>query len=227
MQGGSRSLTPGRRRKLRRRRRRRANPPIEVRRRRRLARRPTCSPWWSRATLEILAFEGGMPDEYRFTRRFEGSALVYSGSVIVPDINVERRIAVVLRGPPSTTRPVVMADGPTRSRHRFRWARPTSLCIWFGADAPVLQWTPRDRLCGLIDMARLHLLKEYWWRATGTWESPEVHRESRRSSERGRRARYTASGIATRERCWCGRGRYSQCHGRLPDDEEKSLLGLD
>lgn len=184
-----------------------------------------------RSQLELVAIESGLPAEYAdFTRRVAGNSIVYAGTVEVPDIGVKRRIAIVFSGPPSRTRPVVMSDGPTRSRHRFRWARPTSLCIWYGRDHPSLRWRFEERLVGLIDMARVHLLKEYWWRATNSWESPEVHseptNERARRAARRREAVRRAPRISDRERCWCGKRRYRNCHGRLTAADELQALGL-
>jgi hypothetical protein len=125
-------------------------------------------------------------------------------------------------------RPIVMADGPRESRHRFGWSRPTSLCLWFARDRPELRWNPKDGLIGLIDLARLHLIKEAWWRATGSWPGLEHHpfpgsnekrQVSSRSSERRRK-------LLIRERCWCGSGRYSGCHEAISQGEELSALRL-
>ena len=52
------------------------------------------------------------------------------------------------------------ADGPTRSRHRFYWSRPSSLCLWFASDHEGRRWTLKDGLVALIDLARLRLIKE-------------------------------------------------------------------
>jgi hypothetical protein len=54
----------------------------------------------------------------------------------------------------------VGADGPTRSRHRFYWSRPSSLCLWFASDHEGRRWTLKDGLVALSDLARLHLIKE-------------------------------------------------------------------
>lgn len=210
------------------RRRRRPNPPLAVRKRRK-ARGRRRQNWWAHAALELAGFESGLPPEYVFTRRLVGQAVVYNGTVVVPEIGIERMLAIVLRGPPSKRRPLLFADGPVRSRHRFRWARPTTLCIWFGRDCASLRWRPEHRLVGLIDLARRHLLQESFWRAEEVWDAPEVHAEPR-GSEQGR-GRATGlmmrrKRLRDREPCWCGAGRYRNCHGASAPDDELAALGF-
>jgi hypothetical protein len=71
------------------------------------------------------------------------------------------------------------ADGPTESPHRYgpprkdRNRRP-SLCIWYPDDPAERRWIPRDGLLTLIEMARVHLFKEAWYRETGEWLGDEV-----------------------------------------------------
>jgi hypothetical protein len=185
-------------------------------------------PWWAHSRLEIAAFESGLPPEYAFTRRVVGRALVYNGAVTVPEIGVTRRLAIVLRGPPARTRPIVFTDGPTRSRHRFRWARPTTLCMWYARDHQQLRWRLEHRLVGLIDLARRHLLKESFFRATGAWDAPEIHAEPRGSEQRREdvQSALRTSFLRDRERCWCGAGRYRRCHGARAYEDELAALGL-
>lgn len=51
---------------------------------------------------------------------------------------------------------------------------------WDPSDPPELRWLPEHRLVGLIEMARLHLFREEYWRRTGGWDGgewlgPEIH----------------------------------------------------
>lgn len=83
---------------------------------------------------------------------------------------------------PALTR--VYADGPTESPHRYapypkdRRQRP-SLCIWDPGDPADQQWVPNDGLLSLIEMARIHLYKEAYWRETGEWLGEEVPHNQR------------------------------------------------
>jgi hypothetical protein len=178
--------------------------------------------WWDERRLEFGTLEHGLPPEYQHFERVQiGRALVYRGEVDLDPIGTRRRLTVIFPGPPSTTRPIVMASGPTRSRHRFRTYRPTSLCIWYASDHRDLQWRLEDGLTGLIDLARRHLVHEAWWRETGRWEGPEVHREATSSSTTLARKRLH------RARCWCGsKQAYRVCHGAIPAELELQLLGL-
>lgn len=171
-----------------------------------------------------------MPAEYRdFRRRVVGNAIVYNGTVNLDTIGVERRLALIFPGPPSRTSPIVMADGPTRSRHRFYWSRPSSLCLWYSGDPSSMRWTLRDGLGTLIDLSRVHLVKEAWWSVSGTWSEYERHRESPRGNEQ-RPLDPKPSRIdrlrRDRQRCWCGRGRYVSCHGATDERVELEALGL-
>jgi hypothetical protein len=187
-------------------------------------------PWWQRWPLEVLALEQRFPTEYagEFFRKELGKALIYFGEVEVPHTGQIRKIAMVFPGPPSRFRPVVMADGPKTPRHRFGNYRPDPLCIWFSPDPDGMKWTLHDGLVGLIDLTRLHLFKEAWFRATGSWPGPEVHLrpELRAGGRPSIRKQPRAALRRHRQRCWCGQKRYSTCHGRIDPDEELEILGL-
>jgi hypothetical protein len=176
--------------------------------------------------LEWLALESGFPEEYaNFRRRSIGKALVYSGEVDVGDAGT-RRLALIFPGPPSRVSPIVMADGSRKSRHRYRWSRPTSLCIWYPSDPPPQRWTIEERLHGLIDRARVHLLKEAWWRVYGHWPSPEVHHEPRGTERRITSSERRRIERLDRQRCWCGSKRYAACHGAIDAEAELRQLRL-
>ncbi|MDQ3668904.1 MAG: hypothetical protein M3377_01260 [Actinomycetota bacterium] len=88
---------------------------------------------------------------------------------------------------PALTR--VYADGPTDSPHRYAphhkdpLQRP-SLCIWYPDDPPEQRWLPRDGLLMLIEMTRVHLFKEAYYRETGEWLGKEVSHHQRPRSKR-------------------------------------------
>lgn len=88
-----------------------------------------------------------------------------------------RRIRIVFKAKEPASCVEVSADGPTESPHRYDERR---LCMWYPADPPELRWLPEHRLVGLIEMARLHLFREEYWRRTGgqdggEWLGPEIH----------------------------------------------------
>ena len=117
-------------------------------------------PWWKTAELELATLERGLPAEYaHFKRAVIGRALVYRGEVELDPVPVRRRLTVIFPGRPSTTAPIVMADGPQTRRHRFHTYRPTSLCLWYAGDHPGMRWQLQDGLVGLIDTARVHLVQ--------------------------------------------------------------------
>jgi hypothetical protein len=188
--------------------------------------RHSLRPWWQTHHLEFVTLESnGLPEEYEgFERVRIGRALVYRGEVELDPLDVRRRLAVIFPGPPSRVSPIVMASGPRRSRHRFtRTFRPTSLCIWYAPDHPELRWHLQDGLALLIDLARVHLIREAWWRETRHWDGPEVHRDPNPNLSVSRTARLRHE----RRKCWCGTGhRYTGCHGAMSNDDELVLLGL-
>lgn len=189
-------------------------------------------PWWDRWPLEWAALERTMAEAYpHFARLRIGRTLVYHGRVDLHPIPVQRRLTILFPDRPRHRSPIAMADGPTSSRHRYRWSRPTSLCLWHPRDSDRMRWTPRHGLVTLIDLARLHLVKEVHWRVTGEWPGLEVHsspqgpagNEQRPATDsRAARARRETA----RQHCWCGRGRYQNCHGAIPPEQELELLGL-
>lgn len=200
-----------------------------LRRQRRQSRGPASAVWWTHRRLEVAALESGLLEAYPGFRKWRvGSALLYGGEVELDTLNRTRRIVIVFPGHPGKARPIVMADGPRRSRHRFTWSRPTSLCLWYSGDHKSLRWTPDDRIVGLIDLARLHLIKEAWWRATGTWPGLEYHRSPTGDEQRsGRSFTQSVRKQLSRQRCWCGTDPYELCHKTLPLEEELKLLGLE
>ena len=199
----------------------------------RLARRRVrAMPWWQKWPLEFHALFAGLPPEYEhFEVRVVGRALVCNGTVEIDDVGT-RLVTAIFPGRPSRVRPVVMADGPERSRHRFHRYRVSDLCLYFSRDPVSLRWTLKQRMTGLLDITRLHLLKEAWWRVTNDWPSAEVHRDpDERRSSIGKRDGGEARGRSRRLRherrmCWCGRPRYTRCHGALDTTRERGVLGL-
>lgn len=77
--------------------------------------------------------------------------------------------------------PTIYTDGPDESPHRFAPVRKdprSSLCIWHPHDPPERRWIPRDGLLSLIEMVRIHLFKEAYWREKHVWLGDEApHRQ--------------------------------------------------
>ncbi len=72
--------------------------------------------------------------------------------------------------------PVILADGPTDSPHRFGDFGRRRLCVWYQDDPPESRWTHEDGLLHLLGLIRAHLFREAWWRETGRgeWLGPQV-----------------------------------------------------
>ena len=86
-----------------------------------------------------------------------------------------------------------------------------------------MRWRLQDGLAVLIDLARVHLVRETWWRETGRWDGPEVHRDPNPKVDMSR----TAKKRHERRKCWCGSGhRYTSCHGSIRAEQELAILGL-
>jgi hypothetical protein len=191
---------------------------------RRLRRRIAWSraPWWERWPHELLRLEYDLPPEYgHFTCTRLGDALVYRGKIELDGLGITRKIAIVVPRRPSIYSPYVMADGPRPTRHRWNDFRPTRLCLWYARDPKGMRWTLEDGLVRLIDLARVHLIRELWFMSTGTWPAPEHHQPPNR-----RGTDHKDALTRERRRCWCGRGRYAGCHGAVAPEDELVALGI-
>jgi hypothetical protein len=98
----------------------------------------------------------------------------YRFSATVPVEGYEsRRVTVLFRGRSPST-PVVIADGPDDSPHRYvKGADRRQLCLWYPGDPAEQRWLPTDGLLALFGIATMHLFKEAWWRETGEWVGEE------------------------------------------------------
>ena len=126
-------------------------------------------PWYGRFT-ERLEFEREARSTFHITTRFgSGSGYTLSLTVDVPHYEPRRLRIVFDRN--HTDVPRVFADGPTRSKHRYK---DESLCMWYPRDPKKLRWVRSDGLIALIGHAIAHLFREAWWRETGEWPGPEA-----------------------------------------------------
>jgi hypothetical protein len=113
------------------------------------------------------------PDFVSHRRQLPGG-VCYSFSATVRVEGYEaRRVTVLFQGRyPSS--PIVLADGPTDSPHRYTYGGDRRrLCLWFPGDPAELRWIPEDGLLALFGIATMHLFKEAWWRETGQWLGQE------------------------------------------------------
>ncbi|QNE35885.1 hypothetical protein [Leifsonia shinshuensis] len=67
--------------------------------------------------------------------------------------------------------PRVFVDGPTDSPHRFD---DGSLCMWFPQDPAERRWVLSDGAEALLAHIAAHLLREEWFRVTGSWAGEEL-----------------------------------------------------
>lgn len=145
---------------------------------------PPRRPSWEQNYALRLRFEGAANAIYpamrcRAVGRRKYARLVYI--LTVPVVEYEPRVIEMhfrrTSEAPELTR--VYADGPADSPHRYRphfkdSMRRPSLCIWYPDDPPEQRWVMSDGLLSLIEMTRVHLFKEAYWRETGEWLGEEV-----------------------------------------------------
>ena len=102
-----------------------------------------------------------------------GPTKLTTGSRYVVTVEVpfyEPRVVTIVFPPLSQT-PIVLADGPPTSPHRYD---DGELCIWFPGDPPAMKRRFSHGLLDLLDAIRAHLFREAWWREHHEWLGPEV-----------------------------------------------------
>jgi hypothetical protein len=145
---------------------------------------PPRRPSWEQNHALRLRFERAAYSAYPALRRSTTGHRKYARviyRVLVPVCDYEPR-TIELHFRPTTPEPAltrVYADGPAESPHRYAPhykdpLRRPSLCIWYPDDPPDLRWVPSDQLVTLIEMTRVHLFKEAFYRETGEWLGEEV-----------------------------------------------------
>jgi hypothetical protein len=138
---------------------------------------------WEQNLPLRLRFERGAAAAYpgltgRAIGRRKNARIAYGCTVPLVEGYESRRIEFCFS---RTTRrpeaPVIYADGPEDSPHRFMPSgkdprRP--LCVWYHGDEPDQRWLPEDGLVSLIELVRIHLFKEAYWREKAVWLGEEV-----------------------------------------------------
>ena len=132
-------------------------------------------PWYGEDRTRLL-FEGRARDFFptlkRQPKRLDGK----EGCSYIVDIDVPfyevRRVEVFFRKGGWRDVPIILADGPTGSPHRFADSDRRRLCVWHPHDPPEQRWTFQEGLLPLLGLVKLHLFREAWWRETGEWLGP-------------------------------------------------------
>lgn len=132
--------------------------------------------WLANVPLRARLSEGAKrtyPDfAHRRQRKSDGFGYYFSATVPVEGFESRRVVILFLGRSPIT--PIVFADGPDDSPHRYiDGADRSRLCLWFPEDPVEQRWVPEDGLLALFGMATMHLFKEAWWRETGEWAGEE------------------------------------------------------
>jgi hypothetical protein len=100
--------------------------------------------------------------------RLHGGGFAVAVTVVPPGVPPRRvRISFARAGEV----PLVNADGPPESKHRYR---DGELCMWYPDDPPELRWARPDPPGELLGLIVLHLVREEWWRRTGEWLGDEA-----------------------------------------------------
>jgi hypothetical protein len=165
---------------------------------------PWTPPAWFERPAQRIRFEhdlaayGVRPRRGRPNRRHRGGYQV-AVTVVPPGVDPRRVTITFSRVVPET--PIVHADGPTDSPHRYN---DGALCMWYPWDPPGARWRRRDGAGALLGQIVAHLLREEWWRRTGEWVGDEVPHRDREpgqddqpdvSTGRGRAPPRTADGL--------------------------------
>jgi hypothetical protein len=139
-------------------------------------------PWWSRFR-DRVTFDAEARHEHPDLRASKHSGtrdrgLRYCLQLEVPHYQTVVDVEILFRVRDEWY-PRVRVTPSDYSPHRFS---DGSLCIWHRRDPNRERtWVVADGLLALIDLIRVHLFKEAWWREYGEWLGPQVsHGSSKR-----------------------------------------------
>ena len=132
---------------------------------------------WPDRLVDRLHFERGARSAYTALHGEAAGHAVdggfrYSAIVEIPFYEA-RRVTIIFHK--RSLSPLVFADGPSESPHRFDNG---ALCMWHPDDSSSMRWRFKNGLLDLLDAIRAHLFREAWWREHGEWLGPEVPHES-------------------------------------------------
>lgn len=132
---------------------------------------------WPARVTDRLRFERGARIAYPSLRGGPAKRLASGGFRYTVDINVPfyETHAVTIIFPPHSRTPKVLANGPSRSPHRYD---DGSLCMWHPRDPPSQRWRFDDGLLDLLDAITAHLFREAWWREHDEWLGPEISHDA-------------------------------------------------
>ena len=127
-------------------------------------------PWFGN-DRERVRFEAAARQALPHFEVRTGTGRTYLFDIAVPHFGVSRRVTIEFTNQKPTI-PVIRADGPSDSPHRYS---DGSLCIWDWRGPGHERWEVRDGLLHLVGLIQVHLFKEAWWReAKEPWLGPEA-----------------------------------------------------
>lgn len=126
---------------------------------------------WPERIADRLRFERGARAAYPDLRGGPTKRTTGFRYVVTVEVPFYEPRVVTIIFPPRSHTPIVLADGPPASPHRYD---DGGLCMWFPGDPPAMQWRFSHGLLDLLDAIRAHLFREAWWREHNEWLGPEV-----------------------------------------------------
>lgn len=132
-------------------------------------------PWYGEERARVL-FEWDARKQFPRLRRKLKQLDGQRGCSYLVEVDVPyyetRRVEIFFGQYDSGGAPIILADGPTESPHRFSDFEGRQLCVWHHNYPRDQRWIFQDGLLHLLELIKLHLFREAWWRDTGCGEWP-------------------------------------------------------